>query len=155
MCLTSSRWHMVHVHNKWPLNWGVFLTHFLHIYYIHNHCLCVEPSTHIHQWVHRCTITNTVVQSSTPLYRHQHHCTVINTVVQSSCHQHRCTVLRFNPIGFLRNLPHSKMFSLYYNWIWMDSWRIFFTQGYVLCTTIQYDWILEESSSLKDVLFVL
>ena len=161
MRVTSSKWHMVHVHNKWPLNWRVFFTRILHIYYMHNHCLCVEPSTRIHQWVQRCTIINTVVQSSTPLYRHQHHCTVINTVVQSSNCQHRCAVLRFNTIGLLRifltqtsslcttigsirllrDLPHSQYF-LWLRFNTLESWRIFVTQGYSLWSIIQYDLIL-------------
>ena len=59
-----------------------------------------------------------------------------------------------------------------YNWIWLDSWktsslkdlifvlrlntiassRIFFTQQQNLCATIQYDYILEAMSSLKNFL---
>ena len=64
-------------------------------------------------------------------------------------------VLRFNTIGFLKNLRHSRIFSLYYNSIRFYSYGIFLAQRYFLCTSIQNNWILKKNIVTQDILFAL
>ena len=142
--------HSAHEHTRWLLhqNWEMMINHILpwHLW-----VSSITSLTLSHLYLKtKCSIGPLAVLgslSSSPASAPSSPST--NGFLKNVPHSKIFSLTTIQYDWLFKNLRHSRICSLYYNSTRFDFYAIFLTQRYSLCATIQNTCILKKSSSLK------